>query len=134
MSLSRTLILAAGDIVVLLLFVLLGQADHSTLNATNPIAGALPTLAPLTISWLIVAFALKAFPRAPQGLLPFLARSLLAWLIAAPLGLLLRSLLLDRAVAIPFLLVTLGLGGLMLLAWRAVFWLAAMRQRTVQQS
>lgn len=129
MSRSRILILAAGDLALLLLFILLGQIDHSTLNESNPIAGALPTFAPLAIAWLVIAFLLRAFPREPQGLASFLAHTLLAWLIAAPLGLLLRATLLDRTVATPFLLVTLGLGGLMLLTWRAVFWLLAMRRR-----
>lgn len=129
MSGSRNLVLAAGDAIALLLFVLIGQADHSTLDASNPILGALPNVAALAIPWLAIAFLLRAFPRGPQRLPQFLGRSLLAWLLAAPLGLLLRSLLLGReSVPIPFLLVTLAIGGLFLLGWRLLFWLVVMRK------
>lgn len=129
MSPSRTLILAAGDLITLLLFVVIGQADHDTLNQSNPILGALPNLLPLAAPWLVVAFLLQAYPRKPMSLAQFMARSALAWLIAAPLGLWLRAILQDRAVIpLPFVLVTLGIAGLMLLSWRLAFWLVAMRR------
>lgn len=130
MSRSRTLILAAGDLIALLLFVVIGQADHNTLNQSNPILGALPNLVALAIPWLIVAFLLQAYPRKSMGLAQFMGRSALAWLIAAPLGLWLRSILQNRAVIpVPFLIVTLLVGGLMLLAWRLVFGLVVMRKK-----
>lgn len=130
MSRSRTLILAAGDLIALLLFVVIGQADHNTLNQSNPLLGALPNLVALAIPWLIVAFLLQAYPRKSMGLAQFMGRSALAWLIAAPLGLWLRSILQDRStIPIPFLLVTLFVGGAMLLGWRLIFWMVAMRKR-----
>ena len=132
MSRSRTLILAAGDLIALLIFVVIGQADHNTLNQSNPILGALPNLVALAIPWFIVAFLLRAFPRKTMRLPQFLGRSALAWLIAAPLGLLLRAILQHRGgIPIPFLIVTLLVGGLMLLGWRLVFWLVAMRKEPV---
>ena len=130
MSFSRNLILAAGDLIALLLFVVIGQADHNTLDQSNPILGALPNLLALAVPWLIVAFLLQAFPRRPMSLAAFMGRSALAWLIAAPLGLWLRSILQDRSsIPIPFLLVTLLVGGLMLLIWRLVFALVTKGQR-----
>jgi len=52
----------------------------------------------------------------------FIARSLNTWLVAAPIGILIRSYALGRAV-IPtvFLVATLGFGGVFVLGWRALF-------------
>lgn len=131
MKRSHTLILAAGDLLALLLFVWLGQVDHQTLDRANPLLGALPTVAPLAGAWLIAAWLLKAYPR--DGALPrlpvLLGRTTAAWLIAAPIGLMLRVFWLDL-VTIPalFLLVTLAGGALFLWIWRSAFWLI-MRRR-----
>lgn len=129
MSKSRNLILAAGDLIVLLLFVVIGQADHNTLNQSSPILGVLKNVVPLAVAWLAVAFLLQAYPRKTMSLAQFMGRSALAWLIAAPLGLWLRSIVQNRSVIpIPFLLVTVFLGGLMLLAWRLVLALVVARK------
>lgn len=129
MSQSRNPALAAGDLIVLLLFVVIGQADHNTLNQSNPILGVLRNLVPLAVAWLVVAFLLQAYPRKSLSIAQFMGRSALAWLIAAPLGLWLRSILQNRSVIpIPFLLVTLFIGGSMLLVWRLVFALVAARK------
>jgi hypothetical protein len=125
------IILAAGDLLALLAFVLIGQADHQTLNASNPLLGALPNFAPLAGAWLVFAVLLRAYPRAGDRprLAPFLGRAALAWVIAAPVGLVIRMFLLDRGgVPIPFLLVTLGVGALFLLGWRLIYWLIFLRK------
>lgn len=124
-------ILLIGDLLALFLFVLVGQADHQTINTANPLVGALPNVLSLGIPWLILAWLLRAYPRgeaAPPALPGFLGRSALAWVIAAPLGLLVRMLYLGRgSIPIPFLLVTLAAGGLFLLGWRLIFWLIYLR-------
>lgn len=124
------LILAAGDLLALLAFVFVGQADHQTINTANPLLGALPNVAPLAATWLLLAVLLRAYPRAGQqpALAGFLGRSALAWLIAAPIGLVIRMLWLGRGgIPLPFLLVTLAAGGLFLLGWRLVYWLVFLR-------
>ena len=80
------IILAAGDLLALLAFVLVGQADHQTINPSNPLLGALPNFAPLAGAWLVLAVLLRAYPRASDHprLAPFLGRAALAWVIAAP--------------------------------------------------
>ncbi|MFZ2487453.1 MAG: DUF3054 domain-containing protein [Anaerolineae bacterium] len=123
--------LLLGDLLILLVFVLIGQADHQTLNRSNPLVGALPNFLPLASAWLVMALVLRAYPRAALSLRAFLARSALAWLLAAPLGLFLRMLLLQRGgVPLPFLLVTLSIGGLMLLGWRVLYWVGVLRKQT----
>lgn len=123
-------LLAAGDLLALLAFVFVGQADHQTINTASPLVGALPNVVPLAAAWLLVAALLRAFPRPgqPLNLAGFLGRSAAAWVIAAPIGLVIRMLWLGRGgIPIPFLLVTLAAGGLFLLGWRLVFWLIFLR-------
>ena len=120
-------LLAAGDVLALLLFVSVGQRDHDLVNPRFPLVGALGMTALFALPWLAAAWRLGALTRAEPraALLSFLGRALNAWLVAAPLGVLLRSLVLRRAVIpVSFLLAALAFGGLFLLAWRAAFWLA----------
>ena len=60
---TMRLILAIGDLVALFAFVLVGQADHSTVSSTNPLLGALPNVISLGVPWFILAWLLGAFPR-----------------------------------------------------------------------
>ncbi len=117
--------LPVGDWLVLLLFVFIGQRDH---NMTG--AAALPSLLTTTLAvalpWTVAAALLGAYRlETSTGWQPWIGRALNAWLVAAPLGLVLRALLRGQgAIPLPFILVMLGLGGLFVLAWRAVaFWL-----------
>jgi len=118
--------LLAGDWLLLLLFVFIGQRDHD-MN----IVGSLPSLFTTTLAvaapWTVVAWLMGAL-RWPGGesWRPWFGRVAAAWLIAAPLGLILRALLRGQSsIPVPFMLVMLGLGGLFMLGWRAVvFWWA----------
>lgn len=116
--------LLAGDLVALLVFVLIGQADHDTLSTANLLSHTALNAVSLGAPWVVLAMVLGAYPApdAALALRPFLLRSGLAWLLAAPVGLWIRKILLARgAIPVPFLLVTLAAGGLMLLGWRAVY-------------
>lgn len=116
--------LLAGDCIALLAFVLLGQADHDTLSAANVLSHTARNWVSLGAPWIVMAMVLGAYParNAALALRPFLLRSGLAWLLAAPMGLWIRKIWLARgAIPVPFLLVTLAAGGLMLLGWRAVY-------------
>ncbi len=113
-----TLILLVGDLTALSLFVYIGQRNHETLGALRLLLNVAAFGAP----WVVAAWLVGAFRGGREGRLygwAFMARSLNAWLIAAPLGVTLRALALGRA-AIPtaFALVTLGLGGAFVLGWR----------------
>jgi hypothetical protein len=123
-SRKTAMILLAGDMAALALFVLVGQREHETLNAANPPLGMLPNVIALAIPWMIAAWLLGAL-RVGNDRPQFFARTLNAWLVAALFGLLLRSFLFGRAI-IPavFIVATLGFGGLFLFAWRTVFLVA----------
>jgi hypothetical protein len=126
-SRSWQLLLVFGDLAALYLFVLTGQADHELLPGANPLWYTLARGWPFLAVWLVVGWLARAF-RLPAGR-PGRAlareiggRALHGWLIAAPLGVLLRALVLGRStIPAAFLLATLGFGALFLLAWRLLF-------------
>lgn len=125
-----TLLLLLGDTVVLAAFVLVGMRTHNTLAASTALTRFAVLAGPLLLTWLVAATALGAWAvSAPPRWRAVWGRPLAAWLIAAPLGLLLRALLTGSAtLVVPFVLVTLGLGGGLLLAWRILFAWAAGRR------
>lgn len=126
------IVLLVGDIVTLLLFTYIGQRDHELIDAANPLAGVLKAFLPFLLAWLAAAFAMGAYKVSEQDMewRTALGRGFMAWMIAAPLGVVLRALWLDRAV-IPtaFLLAAFGFGGAMLLTWRILYVLVWHRVR-----
>jgi hypothetical protein len=116
------------DLLCLSIFILLGLQTHDALAQASALERFVLNLGPLAAAWLAAGLALGAFRFAsPITLRAVLARTLTAWLVAAPLGIVLRALLLRSSViVVPFFLITLTLGGALLLLGRAVFvWLAA---------
>jgi hypothetical protein len=119
--------LCAGDALCLSLFVLAGLQTH---DSASPLARFALNAGPLILSWTLTAWALGALHvEASPQYRTVLGQTLTAWLVAAPLALILRALLLRAAtLVLIFMLVTLGLGGVMLLAWRAaVIWVMQRR-------
>jgi hypothetical protein len=117
------ILLLLGDLAAILLFVFIGQQDHATIDLNNPVYGLLKAAFPLLITWLVVALVTQAYPEADEMTLRrLLIRGLNAWLIAAPLGLMLRAFMFDRG-GIPaiFMLLTLLVAGAFILIWRLVF-------------
>lgn len=117
------LLILLGDLIALLLFVYIGQRDHGLVDAENPLLGLLWASWAFTLVWVIAAALLRALPDAATlSARVLLVNGLNAWLVAAPLGVLLRAYFLGRAV-IPtsFLAATLAFGGLFVLGWRLLF-------------
>ena len=124
------LALTAGDAAVLLAFVLIGMNNHGSTAEAGAAVRFAVLAGPLLAGWGIAAPALGAWPLTPATAWRQLwGHTVAAWLLASPLALTARALLLGSAtLSIPFLLVTLGVGGLMLLAWRSVYLWAARRR------
>ena len=121
------LILLAGDVLILLAFVIVGQRDHNLVDPVHPVLGVLARTAEFAGPWLIAGWLLGAFkgPGDHEGrpyVVSLLARSLNAWLVAAPLGILARAFDLGHVTVIRiFMVITLSLGGALLLGWRLAF-------------
>lgn len=124
-----TLVLAAGDVTALFVFSYVGVQAHDLAQAGNTAETVLLTLGEFAVAWLVAGWLAGAFAidqgddeGRPASVRGFLRRSLIAWLAAAPLGALVRALVLERAVIpTPFLAVTLGVGGALVLSWRLLF-------------
>jgi hypothetical protein len=116
---SGLAILIAGDIGAFLLFAILGLRNHEASLTADVF---LRTVAPLMLAWFLIAPWFGAFKRdltvSPVRIVLML---LPAWLVAASVGLLVRSLVFDRPLILSFALVVLVLQGAMLLVWRAVY-------------
>ena len=128
--------LLLGDLAAITLFVFLGQQDHGTTDLNNPLLGLLRASFPFLITWIIVALIVGAYPPAAEiSTRRVILRGLNAWLIAAPLGLLLRAYLLQRGTIPPiFMLLTLLIGGAFVLIWRLLFVFIWQRRRRRQQT
>ncbi|HOU42633.1 MAG TPA: DUF3054 domain-containing protein, partial [Promineifilum sp.] len=116
--------LLAGDWLVLLLFVFIGQRDHG-IAGQGALASLLSTTISLVVAWTAVALVLGGYRLRPDpGWRVWLGRVANIWLVAAPLGLVLRALLRGQdAIPVIFILVALSIGGLMMVGWRAAaYW------------
>lgn len=119
--------LGLGDAVCLSLFVLAGLQTH---DSAAPLVRFGLNAGPLIVVWMLTAWALGALHlEPPLTYRTLLGRTLTVWLVAAPLALIVRALMLRAAtIVLIFMLVTLGLGGGMMLAWRAaVVWVVKRR-------
>ena len=116
--------LLIGDWFALGLFVFLGQLDHGMVGI-NPLPRLLRTSIEIGLPWTVVALLWGAY-KLPSDMVfrAFFGRSLTAWLIAAPLALLLRAYLHGQAtIIVIFMAITMGLGGAFLLIWRGLYFL-----------
>lgn len=136
--------LVLGDILAFLIFADLGRRSHGAAAGLTALSEVIKTAAPFLLGWFAVAPWFKAYrderppisDRQENNMLfrrgPYvrmmLQRTTLAWLVAWPIGLLLRALFLWRGIPVSFALVTFISTLLILGGWRAGFaWLVAHR-------
>jgi hypothetical protein len=120
------LLLVLGDVVIFMFFAFTGRETHAPGDA-NLIVNALPTLLTFLSVWFVIAAVGRVY-RSGVMTNPKAAvlRTLIAWIVAAPIAIVIRAMLLSRT-AIPwqFVAVTMGLVGSLLLLWHggmAWFW------------
>ncbi|HEU5016275.1 MAG TPA: DUF3054 domain-containing protein [Roseiflexaceae bacterium] len=125
----RVGLLAVGDLAVFMVFAAIGRASHSEAAGFSAIVEVAQTAAPFALGWFVVSPWLGAFnadvtahPRRMLG------RTALAWLLALPIGLIVRALIIGRGSPLSFAIVTFVTALLLLLGWRGVYtWLASRR-------
>lgn len=116
---SRTLGLAFVDLVLVLAFVVTGEVRHGV-DPLAQLGRVLATTLPFTVGWLVAAtaaglYSLRVSPR--EAIL----RAGGAWLVAAVTGVGLRATPLAPGNFAPaFLLVSVLVGGFLLVPWRAL--------------
>lgn len=120
---STTLTVAVGDVVLIGLFVLAGELSHYTVDfmLANP-GRILGTALPFYIGWVLAAPALGAYSRSARET-PLRAALISggAWIVAVLIGQGLRSTsVFPGDFAVTFLFVSIGVGLVLLVPWRAV--------------
>lgn len=122
MSLSRSTALIAFivDLVLVLIFVLIGRAAHEE----NPLAGVLTTLWPFAVGMLTGHLVWRAwrYPLRPVRV------GVPIWLTTVAVGMLLRSVS-GQGVALAFVIVAVVALGVFLVGWRIAAQLATSRRR-----
>ena len=111
--------LILGDLIVLLLLTVYGFLSHETLTSAG---WRIPAFFfPLALGWFLAAPWLGLYDpervRDPRQLW----RVVWAWLLAAPFGLVLRAILLQRVLIPIFALVAGGIGLGFFLVWRLLY-------------
>ena len=116
---NLTALLVAGDVIALLIFVVLGRLSHGFTSDWLPNLARI--LTPFLLGWFMAAWLAGAY-RTDSVTQPtvFLRRTAVSWLIGIPLGFLLRRVIFQNNVTLPFALTTLIFTALFLIGWRAI--------------
>jgi hypothetical protein len=126
-------VLIVGDILTLALVTVYGFANHQELGTAG--GRILATFLPLLMSWLFVAPLLGLYDPERAADPRQLWRPFWAMVLAGPMAAWLRGVLLGLMQGVPtglpiqpiFVVVISGISALALLAWRALYLLAARR-------
>jgi hypothetical protein len=116
---SHRLVLIAGDLIVFFLFAAIGRRAHSMGSALDDVTG---TALPFILGWFIVAPFTGAFkPAATDGVGNAAKTAALTWLVAFPLGHLIRTPIVGRWAHISFAIVAGIFTFIVLIGWRTVY-------------
>jgi hypothetical protein len=123
----QTALLIAGDIITFVVFAAIGRRSHGEAAGFEAILQVLETAAPFMIGWFVVSPFVGAFKREivlqPRSMA---TRTALAWLLALPIGLVLRALIRNTGIPTSFAVVTFLVVLVLLGGWRTIFaWRAA---------
>jgi hypothetical protein len=116
---ARTATVAVGDLLAIALFVGVGEVTHGINPVLNPgrFAG---TLTPFYVGWLLVAGVGGLYTAAATGTVrAAVGRAIVGWVVAVGIAQGLRSTaLFPGNAAITFALVSVLVGGTLLVLWR----------------
>ncbi|WP_115862657.1 DUF3054 domain-containing protein [Halorussus litoreus] len=116
---SGTARLALGDLLVIVGFLTVGELNHGVSPVESPLVVA-DTIAPFLAGWVVAAVVVGAYaPGANRTVKTAITRVAGAWIIAAAIGLALRSTpFFHGSSPWTFALVVTGFGVTFLAAWR----------------
>jgi hypothetical protein len=114
-----TLLLAVGDLLVLVGFLVIGELSHGVHPVESPLVVA-DTVAPFFVGWVVAALAVGAYaPGATRSVRTAVLRAAAAWVGAAAIGLALRATTLFHGGSpLSFALVVTGTGVVSFSLWR----------------
>jgi hypothetical protein len=115
-----TLLLALGDVVLIALFIVLGELQHGydLLAEAGRVVG---TAIPFFLGWALTSVLAGVYaPTVYRSVRTAVSRTALAWVGAALIGQALRATtLFNGGFAVAFVLVSIGVGLVLLVPWRA---------------
>lgn len=120
-SWTRAGTLAAGDLVALVTFAVIGRASHglTTLNWD-----ALRTADPFIAGWLLGSYFLGGYGPDGQGVNGVsraVTAALKSWAVGVPLGLVIRGIVTSHMPAQAFILVSMGSLLVLMVGWRVAY-------------
>ena len=117
-------IVALGEICVFTLFVILGKFEHGVTIRQSFIRTALPFL----ICWFVISPWLGSYKMSTvYGLKQTIWRIPLIWILCGFIAIIARFILTDRPLVISFIVVSIAVQGLAIIAWRALFMAITLR-------
>lgn len=126
-NISRKVWLGVGDVLVFLFVTLFGFATHGEVTSAG--WRMLTTFLPLLFAWLLVGYPGGVYDLRLAATPGQLWRPFWAMLVAGPLAILLRALMLGNRPMIPvFALVLTGISAVGILIWRVVYFFIVMRK------
>jgi hypothetical protein len=120
-------ILILGDLVVLLIFFVMGKREH---NMEISLGSVLTSAYPFLIAWLVIGFIFGVFnPERYRTWMGFIIKTLSAWVIAGLLGMTLRSLILWKQIDLQFTVVVIVFNLVTIAIWRLIYMLVYARKK-----
>ncbi len=120
--------LGLGDTAMLIIFAIIGRSSHQSAPVEGPVIDTINTAMPFVVAWLVVGAIAGAFTgKALYPVTRVLWKTALAAIIAAPLGVALRSALAGGpelrlfAMEWSFVGVATGFTTALLVAWRVIW-------------
>ncbi|KAJ3672823.1 hypothetical protein LUZ60_006197 [Juncus effusus] len=113
-------VLASGDILCLLVFSAVGRFSHGFPAFDTE---TLKTADPFIAGWLLGAYFLGAYGddgKGKNGTTSAIFATAKSWVIGIPVGIGIRALNLGHFPATPFIIVTMGSTGILLVLWRFI--------------
>ncbi len=123
-------LLLVGDIISFFTFAAVGRASHDEAGGWSALGGLAGTAAPFLVAWMLVGIPTGAMScMTGMTLKRLVTKTALAWLLAWPVALLFRALLLRRGIPMSFAIVALVTNGSLLLGWRSLAYLVMLRMK-----
>ena len=125
---SRFALLLIGDILTIALVTVAGFATHAELGTAG--WRMLTTFLTVLIAWGLVAPFLGVYDLQRAAQVRQLWRPFWAAVLAAPMASWIRGAWLGQVILPVFVFVLGGVSAVAILAWRALYWIIFLRQRT----
>lgn len=118
---TRRFILAVGDILVLLVFAVTGRRTHDEAVGLAAALAVTTTAAPFVVGWLVASVVQRVRAITTRDLRGLVLDAARMWVIAFPVAVIVRAMILGRFSPLSFYLVAFFAALAMLLMWRVVF-------------